>query len=72
MSSTGSKNPCDPIRVLKEMKLIYLKSAVQCNSFDATIGMKIPSFRVSVIIEPDRSLLQFVTTNCLITDNILL
>ena len=28
--------------------------------------IKIPFFRVSVTIEPGRSLLQFVTTNCLI------
>ena len=48
------------------MKLIYLKSALKCDSFDVTIGIKIPFFRVSVTIEPGRSLLQFVTTNCLI------
>ena len=47
------------------MKLIYLKSALKCNSFDVTIGIKIPFFRVLVTIEPGRSLLQFVTTNCL-------
>ena len=45
------------------MKLIYLKSAFKCNSYDVTIGIKIPFFRVSVTIEPGRSLLQFVTTN---------
>ena len=48
------------------MKLIYLKSALQCNSLDVTIFIKIPIFRVSVTIEPGCSLLQFVTTNCLI------
>ena len=48
------------------MKLVCLKSALKCNSFDVTIGIKIPFFRVSVTIEPGRSLLQFVTTNCLI------
>ena len=48
------------------MKLIYLKSALKCNSFDATIGIKIPFFLVLVTIEPGRSLLHFVTTNCLI------
>ena len=48
------------------MKLIYLKSAVKCDSFDVAIGIKIPFFRVSVTIEPGRFLLQFVTTNCLI------
>ena len=49
------------------MKLIYLKSAFKCNSFDVTTGTKIPFFRVLVTIEPGRSLLQFVTTNCLMT-----
>jgi len=48
------------------MKLIYLKSALKCDSFDVGIGIKIPFFRVLVTIEPGRSLLQFVTTNCLI------
>jgi len=43
------------------MKLIYLKSALKYGS----ISIKIPFFRVSVTIEPGRSLLQFVTTNCL-------
>ena len=41
------------------MKLIYLKSALKCDSFDVTIGIKIPFFRVLVTIEPGRSLLQF-------------
>ena len=45
---------------------IYLKSALKCHSWDVTIGIKIPFFRVSVTIEPGRSLLQFVTTNYLI------
>ena len=36
------------------------------DSFDVAIGIKIPFFRVLVTIEPARSLLQFVTTNCLI------
>ena len=48
------------------VKLIYLKSALKCDSFDVTIGIKIPFFRVSVTIELGLSLLQFVTTNCLI------
>ena len=48
------------------MKLIYLKSALKCDPFDAAIGIKIPFFRVSVTIEPGCSLLQFVITNCLI------
>ena len=47
------------------MKLICLKSALKFDSFDVTIGIKIPFFRVLVTIEPGRSLLQFVTTNCL-------
>ena len=36
------------------------------NSFDVTISIKILSLRDSATIEPGRSLLQFVTTNCLI------
>ena len=47
------------------MKLIYLKPALKCDFFDIAIGIKIPFFRVLVTIEPGRSLLQFVTTNCL-------
>ena len=47
------------------MKLIYLKSALKCDSFDVAIDIKIQFFRVLVTIEPGRSLLQFVTTNCL-------
>ena len=45
---------------------IYLKSALKCDSFDVTIVIKIPFFRVSVTIELDCSLLQFVTMKCLI------
>ena len=41
------------------------KSALKCDSFDVAIGTEIPFFRVLVTIEPGRSLLQFVTTNCL-------
>ena len=48
------------------MKLIYLKSALKCDSVDVAIGIKIPFCRVLVTIEPGRSLLQFVTTKCLI------
>ena len=33
-----------------------------------TISFKIPFFRISVTIEKGRSLLQFVTTNCLIPE----
>ena len=47
-------------------KLIYLKSALKCDSFDVAIDITIQFFRVLVTIEPGRSLLQFVTTNCLI------
>ena len=36
------------------MKLIYLKSALKCDSFDVGIGIKIPFFRVLVTIEPGR------------------
>ena len=50
-----------------ETKLrLYLKSALKCDSFDVAIANKTPFFRVLVTIEPGRSLLQFVTTNCLI------
>ena len=34
------------------MKLIYLKPALKCDSFDVAIGIKIPFFRVLVTIEP--------------------
>ena len=50
------------------MKLIYLKPALKCDSFDVAIGIKIPFFRVLVTIELGHSLLQFVTTNCLIIE----
>jgi hypothetical protein len=39
------------------MKLIYLKSELKSDSFDVFIGIKILFFRVSVTIEPGRSLL---------------
>jgi hypothetical protein len=39
------------------MKLIYLKSALKSDSFDVSIGIKIPFFRVSVTVEPGCSLL---------------
>ena len=51
------------------MRLIYLKSALKCDSFDViksalkcdsfdvTIGIKTPFFRVSVTIKPGCSLL---------------
>ena len=38
------------------MKLIYLKSALKCDSIDVAIDIKIQFFRVLVTIEPDRSL----------------
>ena len=47
------------------MKLMYLKSALKYDSFDVAIRIKVTFFRVLVTIEPDRSLLQFVTMNCL-------
>ena len=40
------------------MKLIYLKLALKCDSFDVAIDIKIQFFRVLVTIEPGRSLLQ--------------
>ena len=49
------------------MKPIYFKSALNCNSFGVATGIKIPFFRDLVTIKPDRSLLQFVTTNCLLS-----
>ena len=46
---------------------IYIfKISIKIQFFDVTIGIKIPFFRVLVTIEPGHSLLQFVTTNCLI------
>ena len=48
------------------MKVIFLELRQKFNSFDTSIGIKIPFFGVLVTIEPGRSLLQFVTTNCLI------
>ena len=47
------------------MKLIHLKSAWKFDSFDVSFSIKILIFRVSFTIEPSRSLLEFVTTNCL-------
>jgi len=47
------------------MKLIYLKFALKADPFDVTIGVKISFFIVSITIEPGRSLLNFVTTICL-------
>ena len=41
------------------MKLMYLKSALKNDSFDVTIVIKIPFFRVSVTIKPGHSILQF-------------
>jgi len=48
------------------IELTNLKSALKRDSFDVAIDIKIPFFRILVTIEPGRSLLQFVTTNCLI------
>ena len=45
------------------------KISIKYNSFDVGIDIKIQFFRVLVTIEPGRSLLQFVTTNCLIREN---
>ena len=53
----------------KLMKYIYLELAHKWNSFDVTIRLKIPFFRVSVTIKPSHSLLQFVSANCLIFES---
>ena len=45
-------------------------SFLEKDSFDVAIDIKIQFFRVLVTIEPGRSLLQFVTTNCLIIKGI--
>ena len=42
-----------------------LKSALKCNFLYVTIGIITPFLRVLVTIEPGRSLLLFVKTNCL-------
>ena len=49
---------------LDETYIFIISAKIQF--FDVTIGIKIPIYRVSVTIEPGLSLLQFVTTNCLI------
>ena len=49
-------------------KTYIFNAALKFDSFDVAIGIKIPFFRVLVTIEPGRSLLQFVTTNCLISE----
>ena len=41
------------------------KISIKSDSFDISFSIEIPFFRVSFTIEPGRSLLQFVTTNCL-------
>ena len=48
------------------MGLIF-KISIKCNSFNVTIGIKAPFFSVLVTNELGRSLLQFVTTNCFIS-----
>ena len=40
------------------MTLIYLKSAQKSDSFDVSISIKIPFFRISITTEPGRSLLK--------------
>ena len=51
-----------------ELDEIYrFKTRRKIQLFDVSIGIKIPYFRVLVTIEPGRSLLQFVATNCLKT-----
>ena len=46
------------------------KISIKMRFFDVTIVIKILFFRVSVTIEPGRSLLQFVTMNCLTSDRL--
>ena len=43
------------------------KISIKLRFFLCSYCIKIPSFRVSVTIEPGRSLLLFVTANCLIS-----
>jgi len=52
---------------LNLMKFTYLESAWESDSFDVSFSIKVPFFRVLFTIEPGCSLLQFVTTNCLIS-----
>ena len=42
------------------------KISIKIRFFYISFSIEIPFFRVSFTIEPGRSLLQFVTTNCLI------
>ena len=48
------------------MKLIYLKWALKCDSFSVTIGIKIPSFRVSITITLNRiySEIRWTASSC--------
>jgi len=39
------------------MELVYLKSTLKSDSFDVSTGIEIPFSKVSVTIEPGRSLL---------------
>ena len=41
------------------------RTSIKMRFFYVAIGIKIPSFRVLVTIEPGHSLLQFITLNCL-------
>ena len=45
---------------------LVIKISIKSGSFNVSIIIEIPFFRVLFTIEPGRSLLQFVTTNCLI------
>ena len=62
-----SKTKLDETYMFKISKIS--KKSLKCDSFDVAIGIKIPFFKVLVPIEPGRSLLQFVTTNCLTVSN---
>ena len=56
---------------IKLNETYVFKISIKCDSVDVTIGIKIPFFKVSVTIEPGRSLLQFFTTNCLIFEKLI-
>ena len=48
------------------------KISIKIQFFKVSLSIEIPFFRVSFTIEPGRSLLQFVTTNCLISPKLVI
>ena len=48
------------------MKLIYLKSALKCDSLDVSVDIKIPFLEFWLLLSPVAPYIKFVTTNCLI------